>query len=60
MHGKGEKEKAYQLAETALRLDKKFADIKFLKENLWGENLIADAQKLLSSPQIQTLRSQLR
>lgn len=59
LYKKGEQEKAYQLAQTALRLDKNFADIKFLQQNLWGDNLIADAQKLLSSPQIKRFLSQL-
>ncbi|HIK06567.1 MAG TPA: tetratricopeptide repeat protein [Trichormus sp. M33_DOE_039] len=60
LYKKGEQETAYKLAQTALQLDKNFADINFLKKNLWGENLIADAQKLLSSPQIQSLLSQMR
>jgi len=60
LYSKGEQEKAYKLAQTALNLDKNFADINVLKKHLWSDNLIADAQKLLSSPQIQSLLSQMR
>lgn len=47
------------MAQAALRLDKRFADVKFLKENLWGDilrcaamrlRLVADIQKLLEHP----------
>lgn len=44
------------MAQTALRLDKTLGDIEVLQENLWGKNLIAEAQKLLSHPSIQALR----
>ncbi|MBD2337488.1 tetratricopeptide repeat protein [Calothrix sp. FACHB-156] len=59
LYTKGEKQKAYQIAEVALRLDKSFADIKVMEEKLWQERLISDAQKLLSSPEIQALLSRL-
>ncbi len=51
----GESEKALSMAQTALSVDKRHADIKFLKENLWGDKLIADTEKLLSHPKIQAL-----
>ena len=47
------------MAEKALQLDKQFADVEFLKENLWGEKIIADTKKLLSHPQIQALLARL-
>ena len=59
LYTKGEKQKAYQIAEVALRLDKSFADVKVMEENLWQERLITDAQKLLSSSEIQALLSRL-
>ncbi|MBD2140777.1 tetratricopeptide repeat protein [Anabaena sp. FACHB-1250] len=60
LYGKGEEQQAYQLALTALKLDKNFADVNFLKKNLWGDKIIADTQKLLSTPKMKTLLSQLR
>jgi tetratricopeptide (TPR) repeat protein len=49
LYTKGEKEQAYQLATTALKLDKNFADVNVLKKNVWGDKIIADTQKLLST-----------
>jgi len=60
LYSKGEQQQAYQLAETALKSDKNLADTNFLKKNLWGNKIIADTQKLLSTPQMKTLLSQLR
>ncbi|MFM2061809.1 MAG: hypothetical protein RLZZ507_1479 [Cyanobacteriota bacterium] len=51
----GEQEKGLNMAETAVRLDKNFANVEFLKQNLWGERLVADAQKLISHPRIQAI-----
>ncbi|MGK7949640.1 MAG: tetratricopeptide repeat protein [Xenococcaceae cyanobacterium] len=50
---KGEQEKAFQMAEAVLKFDKRFADLEFLKKALWGERLLADAEKLFSTPRIQ-------
>ncbi|MFM2026052.1 MAG: hypothetical protein RLZZ339_767, partial [Cyanobacteriota bacterium] len=47
----GEKDKALKLAESALKIDSQFANIDFLKKNLWGNKIIADAQKLLAHPE---------
>jgi tetratricopeptide (TPR) repeat protein len=60
LYAKGEKQQAYQLAETALRLDKKFADFHCMKKHFWGQSMITDAQKFLSTPQMKALLSQLR
>lgn len=49
----GEQEKGLKMAETAVRLDKNFANLEFLKQNMWGERLVTDAQKLISHPRIQ-------
>ena len=53
LYVKGEQEKAFKMAEAALKLDKKFAELEYLKENLWGKRMLADAEKLLSTPRIQ-------
>jgi hypothetical protein len=59
MYAKGEPE-ALGMAERTLKLDRRLSDVEFLRENLWGEKLVADAQKLLETPQIRALLSQLR
>jgi len=56
LYAKGEQQKSLNMAQTALRLDKTLGDIEVLQENLWGKNLIAEAQKLLSHSSIQALR----
>lgn len=53
----GEVNKAIALGKAALELDSRYADIQFLKENLWGEQLIEDTRKFLSNPQIQEIVS---
>ncbi len=53
----GEVDKAIALGKAALELDSRYADIQFLKENLWGEQLIEDTRKFLSNPQIQEIVS---
>ena len=55
LYVKGDRERAIELAQAALRLDKRFADLEFLKKNLWGDRILADAQKLLQNPQIRVL-----
>jgi hypothetical protein len=45
------------LAQSALKLDAQFGKVEYLKLNNWGEKLIADAQKLLGTPQVQALLS---
>jgi hypothetical protein len=60
LYGQGEKPQAYELAETALKLNKNFADFHFMKKHFWGESIINDAQKFLSTPQMKNLLSQLR
>ena len=54
----GESEQALSMAEAALNLDKQHAEVEHLKENLWGDKLIADTEKLLSHPKIQALLAQ--
>ena len=53
----GEVDKGIKLGKAALELDSRYADIKFLEENLWGEQLIEDTRKFLSTPQIQEVVS---
>jgi tetratricopeptide (TPR) repeat protein len=52
LYAKGERVPALKLAETALRIDKSYSDVKFLKEQLWGDRLLRDAQTLLENPQL--------
>ncbi|HEY9668168.1 MAG TPA: cytochrome c biogenesis factor, partial [Coleofasciculaceae cyanobacterium] len=53
LYAKGDKEKGLALGEAAIRLDSRYADLEFLKENLWGERLLAQTKEFLANPRIQ-------
>ncbi|MCC5623943.1 tetratricopeptide repeat protein [Nostoc sp. CHAB 5715] len=57
LYAKGEQQKALNMAQAALRLDKSFANVDVLKQNLWGTRLITEGEKLFSHPSIQALRT---
>ncbi|BAZ37836.1 tetratricopeptide TPR_2 repeat protein [Calothrix sp. NIES-4101] len=57
LYTQGDRQKSLTMAENALRLDQRFANVDFLKKNLWGEKMIADTQKLLQNPKLQTFKS---
>lgn len=57
LYATGQPERAWQLGEEALALDRKYAELDFLEENLWGERLLADAAQFLATPRIQALVS---
>ena len=46
-------------AIAALERDPRYADIEFLKDNLWGEQLIADTERFFSTPPLRALLVQL-
>ncbi|MFQ4141201.1 tetratricopeptide repeat protein [Chlorogloeopsis sp. ULAP02] len=52
LHTKGEREQALTKAKQALTIDKQYADLAFLKKNLWSDRLLADTKKLLATPEI--------
>lgn len=56
---KGEAQRGLALGEAAVRLDSRYAKLDFLKENLWGEKLLADTKKLLETPKIRATIIQL-
>ncbi|MCS6814629.1 MAG: tetratricopeptide repeat protein, partial [Cyanobacteria bacterium] len=58
LYAKGDRTQGLLLGEQALRLDKRYADLEFLKENLWGDRLLAEAKKFLSVPQIKAVLAQ--
>jgi tetratricopeptide (TPR) repeat protein len=53
LYTKGDREQGLALGEVALKIDAQYGEVKFLKENLWGDKLLADTQKFLSVPRIQ-------
>jgi tetratricopeptide (TPR) repeat protein len=52
LYKQGQQEEAYKLGEAALRNDSRYASMDYLKENLWGEKLLADTSNFLKTPRI--------
>lgn len=52
---RGEKEQGFKMGEAALNLDSRYADLKFLEENLWGPRLLQDTKAFLATPQMQSV-----
>lgn len=59
LYFQGDREEAYAIAETALRIDARYADLNFLRDNLWGDRLLADTQKFLETPRMQATLAQI-
>jgi tetratricopeptide (TPR) repeat protein len=49
---KGDKAQGIKLASDAVKLNLRYSETQFMRENLWGEKLIADASKVLEDPQV--------
>jgi tetratricopeptide (TPR) repeat protein len=50
---------ASEAAIAALERDPRYADIEYLRKNLWGDQLIAATEQFFSTPQLRELISQL-
>ncbi|OUC15017.1 MAG: cytochrome c biogenesis factor [Alkalinema sp. CACIAM 70d] len=57
---KGDKEQGLKLGEAAIKLDNRYGNITFLKENLWGDRLITDTQAFLELPRMKAALAQGR
>jgi tetratricopeptide (TPR) repeat protein len=58
LYSKGDREQGLTLGEAAIQIDSRYSDLKFLKENLWGNRLLADTKKFLEIPRIQATIAQ--
>ena len=52
---KGEREDALTQGTRALIIDDAYGDLEFLRENLWGDRLLAHTEEFLNQPQIRSL-----
>ena len=59
LFAQGQQESGLALGEKALAIDSRYADLDFLKENLWGESLIKDTETFLRTPQMQAVLARL-
>lgn len=51
----GDREEALTQGTRALIINDAYGDLEFLRENLWGERLLADTAEFLNQPQIRSL-----
>ncbi|MGC9505959.1 tetratricopeptide repeat protein [Baaleninema sp.] len=58
LYARGDVEQGLSLAEEALQLDLRYADLDFLELNLWGDRLLMAARQLLSTPRVQAIVAQ--
>ncbi|BAY28000.1 tetratricopeptide repeat-containing protein [Calothrix sp. NIES-2100] len=47
LYTKGDRQQGLAMGQAALRINKRYGDLDFLKQNLWGDRLLADTKKLL-------------
>lgn len=55
LYNQGEQAKGIELATSALEIDTRYGDLKFLQDNLWGDRLLEDTKALLAIPEIQKI-----
>ena len=48
-----DRQRGLAMGEAAIRIDPRYAELEFLKENLWGTRLLSDTKKFLELPSIQ-------
>ena len=60
LYAEGKTDRALELAKQSLMTNKKYANIQYLKNNLWGEKIIDKAEKLLSEPALNKFTSTLQ
>jgi tetratricopeptide (TPR) repeat protein len=58
LYSRGDREQGLTLGELAIQTDSRYSDLKFLKENLWGDRLLADTKKFLELPRIRATIAQ--
>jgi tetratricopeptide (TPR) repeat protein len=59
LYAQGERDEGVQLGETALRSDQRYAEVEFLRANLWGDRLLSEAEAFLDLPQIRETVAQI-
>jgi tetratricopeptide (TPR) repeat protein len=52
LYSQGEQEQALSLGEAALRADKRLADLEYLRKNLWGDQMLRQAEGFLNLSRI--------
>jgi len=53
LYAKGDRNQGIAMGEAALKLDARYGNLDFLRQNLWGARLLTDTKTLLETPPIQ-------
>lgn len=54
IYNSGDNQQGLAMGEAAIRIDQRYADLDFLKQNLWGKRLLLDTKKFLELPRMQS------
>lgn len=60
LYKQGNREQGWTFGESAVALDSRYTDLKFLKENLWGDRLLTDAKVFLETPRMKASIAQIQ
>ena len=58
LYSQGQRDQGVLLASSALATDRRYGDVAFLKDNLWGDRLIADTKIILATPKVRDTLAQ--
>lgn len=58
LYVQGQKDQGVAMASSALATDRRYGDVTFLKDNLWGDRLIADTKVILATPKVKDTLAQ--
>lgn len=58
LYKKGDRSRGIKMGEAALKIDPRYGKVEFLKENLWGDKLLADTRNVLKESSIKQLIDQ--
>ena len=53
LYARGDREQGLKMGEAAIKIDGRYGDLEFLRQNLWGDRLLADTKKFVQTPRIQ-------
>lgn len=53
LYAKGDRQRSIAMGQKALSTDGRYAQLDFLKKNLWGQRLLLDTEQFLQLPRIQ-------
>jgi tetratricopeptide (TPR) repeat protein len=59
LYAQGKTEEALAKGEAALQIDSRYADLDYLRQNLWGDRLLEDAEAFLAQPRIREALARL-